>query len=112
MKKFLPFVVVTIIFSSQIVILALIKKIDILDKGSEVIIEKREEVNNENKELSSKKININTANKEILDSLPGIGVISAEKIIKNRPYSSIDQLSNAGLTKNQIEKIRELISVE
>lgn len=37
-------------------------------------------------------ININTASSKELDTLPGIGPVTAEKIINGRPYSSIDDL--------------------
>lgn len=37
-------------------------------------------------------ININMASAESLDSLPGVGPVTAEKIINNRPYGSTNDL--------------------
>lgn len=57
-------------------------------------------------------ININTASTVELESLPGIGPVTAGKIIAGRPYSSVDEL----LTKKVVgqktfEKIKGAISV-
>ena len=38
-------------------------------------------------------IDINSASKEELDALPGIGAARAEAILKGRPYKSKDELS-------------------
>jgi competence protein ComEA len=49
---------------------------------------------------ASDKIDINSASKEELDSLSGIGPVTAEKIVsyreKNGPYSSVDDLKKIG----------------
>lgn len=37
-------------------------------------------------------ISINTASQVELDTLPGIGLITAEKIISNRPYGALEEL--------------------
>lgn len=56
-------------------------------------------------------LNINSASKDELETLPGIGQITAEKIIEGRPYSSIEELSKNGvLKKNIFEGIKEKIS--
>lgn len=49
---------------------------------------------------SSKLLNINTATLEELDALSGIGNITAEKIVSNRPYNAIEEL----LTKKVLKK--------
>lgn len=57
-------------------------------------------------------ISINNASKEELDSLPGIGEITAEKIINNRPYSSLnDMLEKKVINKSQMDKIKDLVSL-
>lgn len=55
-------------------------------------------------------ININTASVSELDSLEGIGQVRAQKIIDNRPYSSIEELlSKKVLPKEVFEKIKDKI---
>ncbi len=57
-------------------------------------------------------ISINLGTIEELDQLPGIGQITASKIIINRPYSSIDELlTKKAVNKNVFEKIKNLISL-
>jgi competence protein ComEA len=61
---------------------------------------------------SESKININTASSEVLESLQGVGDKTAEKIIDNRPYSSIEDLKNKKVMGEAVfEKIKSSISV-
>jgi len=63
-------------------------------------------------EGSFSQININTASEEILDSLPGVGPVTAQKIINGRPYSSIDELLSRKIVGSKVfEQIKEKISV-
>ena len=56
-------------------------------------------------------ININSATIEELDQLPGIGKITAQKIIQNRPYSTMEELlTKKVVNKGVYEKIKALIS--
>lgn len=58
------------------------------------------------------KININSATASELDSLPGVGKVTADKIISGRPYGSIDELqSKKTVSKSTFNKIKELITV-
>ena len=55
------------------------------------------------------KIDINSATQSELESLPGVGAATAKKIIAGRPYSSVPDLSRAGVSADTIEKIRPLV---
>src|ERR1700759_5188505 len=50
-------------------------------------------------------VDLNAASEKDLDALPGIGPASAKKIIDHRPYVTVDDLSKAGLTAKQIDRI-------
>lgn len=57
-------------------------------------------------------ININSADLDELDQLPGIGKVTAEKIIRQRPYQTIEELLTKKIVnKSTFEKIRGLVSV-
>jgi competence protein ComEA len=63
-------------------------------------------------EKPAEKVNINSATKEELESLPGIGPKKAEAIMAKRPFRSIDQLMNVeGIKKAEYKKLQELIRV-
>lgn len=62
-------------------------------------------------------ININTAPKSELVRLPGIGEVTAERIILYRedqgPFSRVEDLQKVkGISKLKLEKIRALITVQ
>jgi hypothetical protein len=54
------------------------------------------------------KVDLNTASEKELDALPGVGPATAKKIIAGRPYSSVDDLSKAGVSASVIAKIAPL----
>ncbi len=59
----------------------------------------------------SAKINLNTADKEAILSLPGIGEVRANQIIEHRPYTSFDTLaSKAKLPASVVEKLKNYVS--
>ncbi len=62
------------------------------------------------------KININTATKDMLTSIPGVGSKMADKIIKYRqehPFNSIDELLNiSGIGKKKFEEIKLYITTD
>jgi competence protein ComEA len=61
---------------------------------------------------ASSLVDLNTASQSALDDLPGIGPATAKKIVAGRPYSSIDDLSKAGVSAAEIAKIRSLVTVD
>ncbi len=61
--------------------------------------------------LGSSVININIASSDELESLPGIGDKTAQKIIEGRPYSSREELREKKIVGNAVyEKIVDLIT--
>jgi len=66
---------------------------------------------------SSAKVNINTASVSDLMGLPGIGQITAEKIVayrkENGRFTSVAQLTNvSGIGEKKLEEIIDLITVK
>lgn len=58
-------------------------------------------------------VNINTASKSELESLPGIGPALAQLIIEDRPYASVDDLVQVrGIGPGLMESLRPLVSTE
>lgn len=62
--------------------------------------------------LSKYKLNINNASIGDLDKLPGIGQVTAEKIISGRPYSTVDELLTRKIVNQSVfEKIKDSIGI-
>lgn len=57
------------------------------------------------------KVELNTASEKELVDLPGVGPATVKKIIAGRPYSSVDDLSKAGISAGTIKKIAPLVIV-
>jgi hypothetical protein len=56
------------------------------------------------------KVNVNTASEAELQSLPGVSKKQADKLIANRPYASVADLSKAGLSAKKIKKLAPLVT--
>jgi len=57
---------------------------------------------------ASSRININTSTASELDTLPGVGVATAEKIIRNRPYQTLEELvSKKSVSRTVFDGIKD-----
>jgi len=57
-------------------------------------------------------VNLNTASEQELDGLAGIGAVTAQKIIANRPYGTIEELVSKKIVgKKVFDQIKEKITV-
>lgn len=75
------------------------------------------DIKQESFDFSRYKININSADLNLLDKLPGIGIKTAEKIIKFREekgsFKKIDDITKvSGIGKKKFEKLKNYIFVE
>ena len=66
----------------------------------------------ENNNPSSSLININTGTHEQLTKIPGIGEVYANKIIENRPYTQIEDLSSRKVLSNTlVGKVKDFVTL-
>ena len=56
-------------------------------------------------------VDLNAASQQDLEGLKGVGSATAKKIIANRPYKSVDELSKAGISAKKIEALRPFVTV-
>jgi hypothetical protein len=62
-------------------------------------------------QVGGAKIDLNTASQAALESLPGVDPAMAKQIIAGRPYTSVADLSKAGVPASTIERIAPLVKV-
>ena len=59
-----------------------------------------------------KKLDLNKATaEEMVELLPGVGEVTAKKIVAGRPYAAVDDLTKAGVPAHTVEAIRPLVAV-
>ena len=56
-------------------------------------------------------VDINSASQVELEAVKGVGPATAKKIIANRPYKSLDELSKAGLSAKKVESFKSSLTV-
>lgn len=56
-------------------------------------------------------VDINSATAAQLEAVPGIGASTAKKIIAGRPYSSVNDLSKAGMSAKQVKDLTPMLKV-
>jgi competence protein ComEA len=62
---------------------------------------------------AGQKVDINTADKDELDALPGVGPAKAQAIIESRPFKTIEDIMKVkGIKQGEFSKIKDLISVK
>lgn len=62
--------------------------------------------------VTTGRVNINSASQAEIEELPGVGPVTAVKIISNRPYQSVDELKNRKVVGNALfTKIKDLITI-
>lgn len=84
-------------------------KLYIPAEGEEAAIASNAEVAGVN---SASAVNINSATQAELEALPGIGPVTASKVISGRPYQNIDELINKKIIgKSVFDKIKSSIAV-
>ena len=87
------------------------------EENSDYIIGSNNIIGNNNVESKkSGKVNINTATKEELDTLPGVGELTANKIIsyreENGKFKSIEEIKEvSGIGDSKFEQIKDLIEI-
>jgi competence protein ComEA len=60
--------------------------------------------------MQGSQININSASSKELDSLPGVGTVTSDKIIAGRPYATIDELLQKKIVGQKVfDQIKEKI---
>lgn len=57
-------------------------------------------------------VSVNTASKDLLDSLPGVGPVTAQKIIDNRPYRTLEDLvAKKAIGPALFDKLKNMLSL-
>jgi competence protein ComEA len=60
----------------------------------------------------SKPVNLNTATLDELDTLPGVGPATAQRIVEGRPYGAVEDLMRVkGIGQATFDKLKDLVTV-
>ena len=55
-------------------------------------------------------IDLNTASPSDLQTLPGVGLATAKRIVAGRPYASVADLTRAGVSRKTIDTISSMVT--
>lgn len=87
-----------------------LNRAEVVKDGQKIFIPDKTSVTNTT--YKSDKININTAEQAELEELPGIGPVTAKKILDGRPYGRVEELIEKKIVGQKVwEQIKESISV-
>ncbi|MFH0750151.1 MAG: ComEA family DNA-binding protein [Candidatus Gottesmanbacteria bacterium] len=93
----------------------MINRASFVTDGMKIYFPKKENILSEQvKVLSATEtiVSVNTSSSTQLDTLPGIGVVTAAKIIENRPYGSLEELvSKHVISASLLDKLRDQLSL-
>jgi competence protein ComEA len=88
-----------------------------INDGQKIYIPRKSQISNPNNQTNSNiqiqntKININSAGVGELDKLPGIGEVTAGKIISGRPYTQTEELLTRKIVSQKVwEQIKDTVS--
>lgn len=82
--------------------------------GQKVLVPRLGEVTSDKGQVTSQSqlVSINSGTQAELESLPGIGPVTAQKIISLRPYSSVEELLSKKAVSNSVfAKIKDMVSL-
>ena len=95
-----------------------LNRAEVVKDGMKIFIPSKSQTTNPNDQTSSNnqatssKININSATQAELEELPGIGPVTAKKIIDGRPYGRIEELAEKKIVGQKVwEQIQGSVSV-
>ena len=72
----------------------------------------KEQVKPKAKAKAAELIDLNSASSAELQALPGVGEVTARKIIDARPHKAVADLAGAGVSASEIEKLKPLVEVK
>jgi len=64
------------------------------------------------KDAKAGPVDLNSATMTELQTLPGVGEVTARKIIDSRPHKAVTDLAGAGVSAAEIEKLKPLVEVK
>lgn len=78
-----------------------------LDTGEQVFVPTHVDA-----ETGTERVSVNSASATLLDTLPGVGPATAQRIIEGRPYNKLEDLLDVkGIGEKTLEKLRPFITL-